>query len=86
MAISIRNPRVEKLAREIGEIENRSMTEVIIQALEEKRDRIVKEPDAVVELRKKKLREIAAECAALPVLDDRTSDEILGYNEIGAWD
>ena len=85
MAISIRNPRVEELARELGEIENRSMTEVIIEALEEKRDRM-KEPDAVNELRLKILTEIAEECAALPVLDDRPADEILGYNNIGTFD
>ena len=85
MAISIRNPRVEELAREIGKMENLSMTQVIIEALEEKRERI-KQPDAVTDLRLRKLEAIAAECAALPVLDDRPADEILGYNDIGAFD
>jgi hypothetical protein len=30
-----------------------------------------------------KLREISDYCAALPVLDNRTEDEILGYDERG---
>ena len=29
------------------------------------------------------LKEIAGRCAVLPVLDDRTEDEILGYGEDG---
>jgi antitoxin VapB len=29
------------------------------------------------------LREIGERCAALPTLDDRTEDEILGYDENG---
>jgi antitoxin VapB len=31
----------------------------------------------------KALDEIARRCAALPVLDDRSADEILGYDENG---
>ena len=85
MAISIRNPRVEELAREIGEIENRSMTEVIIEALEEKKEKM-KQPSAEERLRLKKLKAIADDMAKLPILNDRSVDEILGYNEIGAWD
>ena len=39
MAISIRNQRVEELARKLGRLENLSMTQVIIEALEEKLER-----------------------------------------------
>ncbi len=85
MAISIRNPRVEEIAREISRIENRSMTQVIIEALEEKQRRI-KQTDAAAALRLQKLESIAAECASLPVIDNRPVDEILGYSDIGAFD
>jgi antitoxin VapB len=34
MPISIRNPRVEELARELAQKRNMTMTEVIVQALE----------------------------------------------------
>ena len=85
MAISIRNPKVEELAREIGRIENRSMTEVIIDALEQKKEKIMNKNPAA-ELNLKKITEIADLCAALPVEDSRAADEILGYNEDGALD
>jgi antitoxin VapB len=32
-----------------------------------------------------RLMEIGRHCAALPDLDRRTADEILGYDEHGAW-
>jgi antitoxin VapB len=82
MAISIRNPRVEELARELGEKENLSMTQVILEALEEKRVRS-QDSTAVEELRLKSLLEISERVKKLPVYDNRTADEILGYNEIG---
>jgi len=31
------------------------------------------------------LLEIGKRCAALPDLDGRNADEILGYNEFGVW-
>lgn len=33
-----------------------------------------------------RLLEISDRCAALPVLDDRSREEILGYNENGTFD
>ena len=84
MAISIRNPRVEKLAREIGEKENLSMTQAILNALEEKLDRL-KTNKETEKLRLQKLRAIADQCSSLPVLDSRSPDEILGYDETGIF-
>ena len=33
----------------------------------------------------RRVKEIAERVAALPLLDTRTDDEILGYNEHGVW-
>ena len=38
---------------------------------------------APVEVRKQAILRIAREFAAMPVLDDRTDEEILGYDEDG---
>lgn len=38
---------------------------------------------APAEVRKQEILRIAKEVAALPVLDDRSPDEILGYDEDG---
>jgi len=36
-------------------------------------------PDEIL----RRIKEISDRCAALPVLDDRTPDEIIGYDEFG---
>ena len=37
------------------------------------------------EARLRKMEEIAKRAAALPVLDNRSADEIIGYDEKGMW-
>lgn len=83
MALSIKNPKAERLARELAGETGTSMTQSVIRALEE----------ALVRTRGRKLGptvreamlEIGQRCAALPDLDPRTADEILGYDEHGAF-
>ena len=54
-----------------------TLTEAVIRALEEKAHQAPKPID------RKKLDEICARIAALPVLDPRSPDEIIGYDEFG---
>jgi antitoxin VapB len=54
-----------------------TLTEAVIRALEDKVRQTPKPID------QKKLDAILAEFDALPVLDPRTPDEILGYDEFG---
>jgi len=81
MAISIRNPKVEHLARELSRRSDVTMTDAIGQALEAR----LAGQDENRRIRRTALVEIAAECAALPDLDRRSADEILGYAETGAF-
>jgi antitoxin VapB len=82
MSISVRNPEAEKLAREAGKVFNLSMTEVIIEALKEKLERVGQKSESEA-LCLDKLLSISADCAVLPDMDSRTTDEILGYNSEG---
>jgi antitoxin VapB len=81
MALNIRNPETERLAEELAKLANESKTEAVTKAL---RDRILR---LKRERSKRPLAEeldrIALHCAALPVLDARTDDEILGYDDSG---
>ena len=54
-----------------------TLTEAVIRALEEKARQVPKPIDW------KKIDAICAEVAALPVLDPRSPDEIIGYDEFG---
>ena len=82
MALSIRNPLAEKLAREVAAISGENITQAIIQALEERLERLRgrRSPvDTAAEI-----MEISKRCGSLPDMDGRSADEILGYDESGA--
>jgi antitoxin VapB len=81
MALSIRNPRAEKLARQVAAESGESLTEAIIHALEERLERLKGRrttTDVAGEIMKISLR-----CRALPEMNERSADEILDYDERG---
>ena len=82
MALSFKDVETDRLARQIAKLTGETLTEAVRTSLAERlrRERL-KRGDAAGLARV--LEEIAASCAALPVLDDRTEDEILGYDEHG---
>lgn len=82
MAISIRNPEVEALARDLASRSGIGMTEVILEALKERKQRL----DGEREEKYQRIMAIVARVDQLPILDHRTPDEILGYNEYGGFD
>lgn len=81
MALSIKNPEAERLARLVAEQTGESLTGAIEQALRERWERLQRKPKEPVLV--EHLLEIANRVAALPVLDNRSDDEILGYDENG---
>ena len=84
MALSIKNPKAEELAKEVAQETGKTMTQAIIISLEEKLERVRgkrKSKDLV-----EKMMAISKRISALPDLDNRTPDEILGYNEKGTFD
>ena len=81
MALSIRNPEVEILARDLAARSGSGMTDEILEALRERKDRVDKES----EFRFKRIFAMAERCTDLPVLDGRTPDQILGFSDSGAF-
>lgn len=81
MGISIKNEHTEVLARRLAAETGESMTRAITTALEERLQRIERRrtPAEKLALARAILRRIDA----LPLLDDRSPDEILGYDEHG---
>ncbi|HEY0511975.1 MAG TPA: type II toxin-antitoxin system VapB family antitoxin [Thermoanaerobaculia bacterium] len=81
MALNIRNSETEKLAETLAKLTGETKTEAVTQAL---RDRLARlRRDRTRKRLADELDEIARHCAQLPVLDSRTPDEILGYDENG---
>jgi antitoxin VapB len=81
MALNIRNAEAEQLAAELARQTGETKTEAVIRALRDRLARVRRERS-----RRRladELEEIAEHCANLPLLDTRTADEILGYDESG---
>ena len=81
MAISIKDPETDSLARELSQLTGESITTAVSKAL---RDRLLRErarqgSAALAD----ELREIGRRGAALPRRDTRSTDEILGYGDDG---
>jgi antitoxin VapB len=81
VGISIKNERTELLARRLAEETGESMTRAITKALEERLERIERRRTPAEKLAL--ARAILRRLDALPVLDDRSPNEILGYDEYG---
>jgi antitoxin VapB len=81
MAFSIKNPEADRLARKLVGITGESLTDAVTRALRERVERLAARRRA--RSLADELDEIARRCAKLPVLDTRTEEEILGYDEHG---
>jgi antitoxin VapB len=81
MALNIRNAEAERLATELVKQTGESKTEAVTKALRDRLARVRRE--RTKRRLADELEEIAEHCASLPVLDGRSAEEILGYNEVG---
>ncbi len=81
MALSIKDPEADELARKLAGETGESLTRAIVVALRERLDRVRagRGGRRMVD----DLDDIARRCSRMPVLDDRTAEQILGYDERG---
>jgi antitoxin VapB len=81
MALSIKDPETERLARTLAERTGETITIATRRALEERLRRIGSDARKAA-----LLEDLAASrrrWSALPVIDNRSADEIIGYDENG---
>ena len=81
MALSIRNAKAEKLARELASESGETITRAITQALEERLERL-RGRSTTTDMVEDLLR-ISKRCSEIPDQDKRSAEEILGYDAIG---
>jgi antitoxin VapB len=80
MALTIESPEAERLARELAERTGASVAEAVTDAL---RAALARRSTPMGADAMRILRESAERIGLLPVLDSRSADEILGYDENG---
>jgi antitoxin VapB len=78
MAILTKDREAEQLIRTLAERTGESITDAVKQAV---RDRLqaVLLSEGEIAARRQKLAKLIARCNALPTVDHRTADEIIGY-------
>ncbi len=81
MALSIKNDATERLVRQVANETGESLTEAIRKALEERWERLKMKRRS--RLLTSHLEDLLRRVDALPTLDSRPEDEILGYDEHG---
>lgn len=81
MALSVKDPEADRLAREVAARTGETLTTAIVVALRERLARLRGRPRG--RRLRDELREIGQRCAQLPTLDDRSAEEILGYDQRG---
>jgi antitoxin VapB len=81
MAISIKNIEAERLAREIVAKTGESLTTAIRTALEERLERLKQQKRS--HILSSQLQDILRRVDQLPILDSRSPEEILGYDDHG---
>jgi antitoxin VapB len=80
VAFSIKNEEADELARRLAAATGESLTDAVLIALRERLQREeARRRAGLVE----RLMRLSEEVSALPILDDRTDDEIIGYDEHG---
>jgi len=84
MALSLKDKETDRLARAVAALTGETLTDAVRVALAERlqRERLRRGESARLA---DQLMEIGRHCAALPDLDPRSPDEIVGYDENGMW-
>jgi antitoxin VapB len=85
MALSLKDPEVDRLAREVATLTGESLTEAVKGALQQRLKYETRQREDH-EARYRRLMHLAHEIHQHPIVDGRSVDDILGHNEQGHFD
>ena len=81
MALNIKSREAETLIRQVAVLSGETLTGAVVTALRERLDRLEKRRRG--RSLADQLDEIARRCAAMPILDPRSPEDIIGYDQHG---
>ena len=84
MALSLKDHETDRLAREVASLTGETLTDAVRKSLAERLERERLRRGATTRLADR-LEQLGRECAALPDLDPRSPEEIVGYDDTGMW-
>lgn len=84
--LNIKDAETHRLATELARRTGETLTAAVRQAVRERLERERRRDKSERKRILKRVDALTREIAALPVLDSRPVDEILGYNDMGTFD
>jgi antitoxin VapB len=85
MTVLIKDEEADRMIRQLAERTGETITDAVKGAVSEKLARTSLSEAEIAE-RRAKLEAILAKFDAMPTVDHRSADEIIGYNEQGHFD
>lgn len=81
MVLSIKDPEADRLARRLARLTGESITESLKVALSQRLEREERRRGKRID--RAKIAKIVVDIGALPVVDARSPDELIGYDDLG---
>ncbi len=81
MALNIKDPETDRLARQLAELTDENITDAVKAALRDRLEREQRRRGKKID--RALLRRNQEEIARLPMVDDRSADKLLEYDEAG---
>jgi antitoxin VapB len=81
MVLSIKDRETDRLARQLARLTGKSITDSVKGALRERLEYEQRRRGKHID--RAKIAKIVAGIAALPVVDDGSPDELIGYDDVG---
>jgi antitoxin VapB len=85
MTVLIKDEEADRLIRQLAERTGETITDAVKEAVAEK---LARTPLSEAEIgeRMRQIEDILARADAMPTIDHRSADEIIGYNDKGHFD
>ncbi len=81
MALNIKDPETDRLARQLADLTDENITDAVKAALRDRLEREQRRRGKKID--RALLRRKQEEIARLPIADDRSADKLLEYDEAG---
>jgi antitoxin VapB len=83
MPINLKSPEAERLIRRLAHVTGESITDAVLEAVRQRLKREESARRSDVDRSWARIEQLQRRVREQPLLDPRSSDEIIGYNESG---
>ncbi len=86
MTVLIKDEEADRMIRQLAERTGETITDAVKGAVDRRKARRTPLSEDEIAERRRKIEAIIARADAMPTLDHRSADEIIGYNDKGHFD